>query len=111
MNFSHIADEFIAKVQAAKLAANTEVNVIYHCVDDLGKPIAPFRESMVGTVQVKGGPPGFAQNLAAGLHADTIIGNINYLIRPATPERFCVPRHAPKIPMRLVRMELEIIDG
>lgn len=46
----------------------------------------------------------------AAAHLDTIIGKINSLIRSATPEQFCRPREAPKIPMVLVGMELEITD-
>jgi hypothetical protein len=48
--------------------------------------------------------------MASAFHLDSIIGNINSLVRTATPERFAVPDDAPKIPMRLIRMELAITD-
>jgi hypothetical protein len=110
-DFSQLADEFIAKVGAANITPTTEVNLVYYCMDQGGNPIPPFRMSITPATTVKGaGNQALANSFALMFHVDAIIGNINSLVRPATVERFFVPRDYPHIPMRLGRLEIEIAD-
>jgi hypothetical protein len=111
LDCSRLADEFIARVQAATLTPTTEVDVVYYCVDERGNDIPPFRMSMVPLTRVSvEGDPAFAAELASTLNIGSIIDNINALVRPATADQFSIPRDAPRVPMRLVRMELDITD-
>jgi hypothetical protein len=112
IDFQKTADEFIERVKTATIGPNTEVAVVYYCHDGYGNPIPPFRMSMVGTTSVTvPGDPGFAKNWAAKIHVDTIIGNINSLVRPSTMQRFSVPREVAHVPMLLERIDLEIKEG
>lgn len=112
VDFQNSADAFIEKVRAATVTANTEVNAVYYCLDKEGQPLEPFRLSLVPTTQVKWpGNPSGAKDMAEKMHRDTIIGNINSLIRPSTPERFFVPREMAGIPMTISRLELEIKES
>jgi hypothetical protein len=109
--FAPLAEEFIAEVQSHTLTSTTEVNVVYHCVDEFGRMLTPFRMSMVAMTKVTApGDPEFAREFALVMHRDSIIQNINSLVRPALPDRFCVPREYATTIMRLVRLELEILD-
>jgi Domain of unknown function (DUF4365) len=111
VDFQKKADEFIAAVKAAKITWSTDVDVVYYCIDERGDPIPPFRMSLVPNTRVSwpGNPQG-AKCMVEKMHIDTVIGNINSLIRPGTPERFSVPEDAPRIPMTLERIELEIAE-
>ncbi len=111
IDFPALADEFIAKVRAATITGSTEVNTVYYCVDADGNDVPPFRMELAPLTTVKA--PGnieWAKKFAAKDHLESIIDNINSLIRPSTPERFFIPRDAPQIPKILKRVELEIVD-
>jgi hypothetical protein len=111
VDFQKKADEFIAAVKAAKITGSTDVDVVYYCIDDRGNPIPPFRMSLVPNTRVTwpGNPEG-AKSMVEKMHIETIIGNINSLIRPGTSQSFSVPRDAPRIPMTLKRLDLEIAN-
>lgn len=112
IDFPAFADECIARVAAATISPATEVNVVYHCVDADGNELPPFRMEVAPLTRVSvPGDPELARRWAAKDHLNTIIGNINSLIRPSTQDCFYVPREAPKTPLILKRVELEIVDA
>jgi len=109
--FGHLADEFIERIRASKITATTEVFLVYQCVDQAGNPLPPFRDPITPktTVRFPGDPEG-AKALATTMHIQTIIDNINSLVRSADPDELVMLRGAPQIPMRIVGFELEVQD-
>jgi hypothetical protein len=110
IDFNAKADEFIARVQAADITATTEVELIFHLLDQSGAPLPPVRRSITGTVSVQGGPSKqFQQAFARSQYIQQIIDNINSLVRhcPTTPIMM------PETGRRLVTVqdiEMEITD-
>jgi hypothetical protein len=108
IDFNAKADDFIARVQAAKLGPSTDVVLVYHLRDVNGTLLPTFRDSIAGTIKVQGLATQ-AQNLGLAQSAflATIIGNINSLVRhcPSTPFML---RGAGNVPVTVEHMELEI---
>ncbi|HEY7426217.1 MAG TPA: hypothetical protein VH682_18445 [Gemmataceae bacterium] len=106
--FAARADEFEARVRDANISGTTEVTLVYRCVDEQGRDLPPVRISIVPQTKVGGfGATGPA--FAATIHRDTILGNINSLVRHA-PTGLTLLRDAPQIPLRIVGFDLEIKD-
>jgi hypothetical protein len=106
--FASVADEFEARVRAANISGTTEVTLVYRCVNEQGQELPPVRTSLVPTTKVEGlGPDGPA--FAAAIHRDTILGNIDSLVRHA-PKGLVRLRDAPQIPLRIIGFDLEIKD-
>ncbi|HYT87944.1 MAG TPA: hypothetical protein VEL76_04435 [Gemmataceae bacterium] len=106
--FAALADTFDARVRAANISGTTEVTLVYRCVDKEGRDLPPVRTSIVPQTQVAGfGTAGPA--FAASIHRDTILGNIDSLVRHA-PSGVIMLRDAPRIPLRIVGFDLEIED-
>src|SRR4051794_1411663 len=96
--FEELADSFVARVKAEKITASTKVTLVYQCVDRNGKQVS-VPTSLVPNIDID--MPGNRQleeELTAGIRTDTIIGNINSLVRPA-PLEFVMLRDAPQIPL------------
>src|SRR5947209_6268337 len=80
--FAARAEEFIARVRAAPLDAATEFVLVYHCVDAAGQPLPPVRVHLEPTTKVEWqGDSAFARRFAAMLHRETIVRNIDSLVR------------------------------
>jgi hypothetical protein len=106
--FASLADTFEARVRAANVSGTTEVALIYRCVDKGGRDLPPVRTSIIPKTKVAGfGAAGPA--FAANLHRDTILRNIDSLVRHA-PSGLIRLRDAPQIPLRIVGFDLEITD-
>jgi hypothetical protein len=106
--FASLADEFIARVQASSIGPATEVVLVYHCVDQDGNPVPPIRMSLEPTTVVRfPGNPDFARQFATGIHLDTIVGNINSLVRHA-PVGPVMLRDGPVFPVVVRDFSLEI---
>jgi hypothetical protein len=106
--FAALADKFEARVRDANMSGTTEVTLVYRCVDEEGRDLPPIRTSIVPETKVSGfGVTGPA--FAAAIHRDTILGNINSLVRHA-PTGLIMLRDAPQIPLRIVGFDLEIKD-
>ncbi len=108
-HFAKLADEFIIRVKASSLSPTAEVTLIYKCVDQQGKELAPIRTSLTPTTTVRGFQQEAGQAFARSVHIDTIIGNINSLVRNP-PKGLVMLRDAPQIPLRVVDFEMEIVD-
>jgi uncharacterized protein (DUF433 family) len=79
--FAVRAEEFIAKVQAAPLDPATEFVLVFHCVDQEGRPLPPVRIPLEPTINVAfRGDSEFARRFAVLLHRNTILANINALV-------------------------------
>jgi uncharacterized protein (DUF433 family) len=103
------ADEFIARLRAAPLDAATEVVLVYHCVDQDGHPLPPIRTSLEPTTTVQWpGDPESARKFAASIHLDTIIGNVNALVRNA-PEGPIRLRDGPEFAVTVRDFSLEVL--
>jgi hypothetical protein len=90
------ADEFKRRIRAARLTPTSDVVLITHFEDSKGNRLPPRLDSLVASTKVKGLR---AAQLAAAVHLESIIGNINALV------------HARKDPnLRVVDFELEISD-
>jgi predicted nucleic acid-binding protein len=113
--FHLLADDFAARVSAANVGPSTEVWLIYHCVDGGGRPVELFRETLVPAVKVDGpGTRGPGRREAAARFAssslvDTILGNIESLVRHA-PEGIIRIAAGPATPVQIRRMTLEIVQ-
>lgn len=107
-HFAALADEFKARVRDANISATTEVTLVYRCVDEAGRELPPVRTSIVPQTKVGGFGPTESE-FAADIHRDTILGNIDSLVRHA-PTGLIMLRDAPKIPLRIVGFDLEIKD-
>ena len=106
--FVSLADTFKARVRAANISGTTEVTLVYRCVDKEGRELPPVRTSIEPQTHVAGfGAAG--PTFAATSHRDTILGNINSLVRHA-PSGLIMLRDAPQIPLRIVGFDLEIKD-
>jgi hypothetical protein len=106
--FASLADAFDARVRAANISGTTEVTLVYRCVDEEGRDLPPVRTSIVPQTQVAGfGAAGTA--FATTIHRDTILGNIDSLVRHA-PSGLSMLRDAPQISLRIVGFDLEIKD-
>jgi hypothetical protein len=103
-----LADEREARVRAVPITGTTEVTLVYQCVDQEGKELPPVRTSLVPQTTLSGfGTSGPA--FAAAIHRDTILGNIDSLVRHA-PVGLIMLRDAPRNPVRIVGFELVIED-
>jgi hypothetical protein len=107
-HFASVADEFEARVCATPLSGTTEVTLIYRCVDEEGHDLPPVRTSIVPQTKV-GGTGATGPAFAVAVHRDTILGNIDSLVRHA-PDGLIRLRDAPQIPVRIVGFDLEITD-
>jgi hypothetical protein len=105
--FGRLADEFEARVRTANLTGTTEVTLIYQCVDQEGNEVS-VPQSIVATTQLKGFGEA-AEPVAAKLHRDAILANINSLVRHA-PQDWITLRDGEKNPLRIVGFNLEIED-
>ena len=80
--FATVADEFEARLRTTNLSGTTEVTLVYRCVDEEGRDLPPVRASLVPQTKVGGfGVAGPA--FATDSHRDTILGNIESLVRHA----------------------------
>jgi hypothetical protein len=106
--FATLADQFIARVRAANVGPATEVWLTYHCVDQAGTPLPPFRVSMEPTTTVRfPGNQELARRFAAAAHLDAIVGNINSLVRHA-PVGLVMLRGGPGLPVFIGDFSLDI---
>ncbi len=82
--FGELADRFIERLRSTKLTGATEVAFLYQCFDQQGNAFPPIRTSIIPrtTVRFSGDQPG-ATVFAAAMHLDSLIGNINSLVRNA----------------------------
>ncbi|HUY33367.1 MAG TPA: hypothetical protein VMV69_11520 [Pirellulales bacterium] len=109
--FSHRADEFIARIESVPLTASTEVVLVYHCLDERGVQVPPIREPLAPLVSVR--MPGVREagkRFAATVYRETIIDNINSLVRGAPNGMNKIP-NAPQVLLRIMDFELEISDS
>jgi hypothetical protein len=107
--FAALAAEFEARVRTANISGTTEVTLVYRCVDAEGREVPPVRVSIVPLTKMTGsGPAG--PRFAAAVHRDTILGNINSLVRHA-PAGLVMLHDGPQIPLRIVGFELTIEDA
>jgi hypothetical protein len=106
--FGELADRFIEQLRSVKLAGTTEVTIIYQCVDQQGNALPPIRTSITPrtTVRFPGDSVG-ARVFAAAMHMDTLVGNINSLVRNAPTGYVSFPEH-PGIAIQIRGVELEI---
>jgi hypothetical protein len=109
-DFSALADDFIAQINAANIQPATEVNLIYHAEDSKGSPLPPHRLAITPATTWKGmGSTAAAQGIAASSHIAAIIGNINSLVRGCPPGPTMMQGFGNQV-VTINNIELEIIQ-
>jgi hypothetical protein len=106
--FDLLADDLIARVQAASIGTDTEVALLCHCVDLEGQPVPPVRMAVepVTLVRVRG-EKGTAPQFAPSLQIGAIIDNINSVVRRAPLGIVRLP-DGPSFPVIIRDFTLEI---
>jgi hypothetical protein len=106
--FGELADRFIARLRSTKLSGGTEVTILYHCVDEQGSAFPPIRTSITPRTTVQfPGHQAEARVFAAAMHLDSLIGNINSLVRNAPTGYVSFPEH-PAVAVQIRGFELDI---
>jgi hypothetical protein len=106
--FGELADKFIERVRRTKLTGATEVTILYQCVDQQGNAIPPIRTSITPRTTVRfPGDQGEARVFAAAMHLDSLIGNIDSLVRNAPTGYVSFPEH-PGVALQIRGVELKI---
>jgi hypothetical protein len=106
--FGELADRFIERLRSTKLTGGTEVTILYQCVDQRGNAFPPIRTSITPRTTVRfPGDPAEARVFAAAMHLDSLIGNINSLVRHAPTGYVSFPEH-PGVAVQIRGFELEI---
>lgn len=106
--FGELADKFVGRLRSTKLTGATEVTIVYQCVDQQGNAVPPIRTSITPrtTVQFPGDRTA-ARVFAAAVHMDSLIGNINSLVRNAPTGYVSFPEY-PGIAIQIRGVELEV---
>ncbi len=106
--FGELADKFIERLRSTELSGTTEVSIRCHCFDQQGNALPPIRTSITPrtTVRLPGDQAG-ARMFAAAMHLDSLIGNINSLVRNAPTEYVSFPEY-PGVAVQIRSFELEI---
>lgn len=108
--FAILADELIAQVRAAKLGPTTEVFLVQHCVNQDGVLVEPVRTTISPAISVTfPGNQVLAWQFAAEEFRNTIIGNINSLVRYA-PTGLHMISGGPNFPVAVRDFSLEIVQ-
>jgi hypothetical protein len=106
--FGELPDRFIERLRSTKLTGETEVTVLYHCVDEQGNAFPPIRTSITPRTTVRfPGHQAEARVFAAAIHLDSVIGNINSLVRNAPTGCVSFPEN-PGVAVQIRGFELEI---
>jgi hypothetical protein len=106
--FGELADRFIARLRGSKLTGGTELTILYHCVDLQGNAFPPIRTSITPRTTVRfPGHQAEARVFAAAMHLDSLIGNINSLVRNAPTGYVSFPEH-PGVAVQIRGFDLEI---
>jgi len=106
--FAALADEFVTRVRAANIGPSTEVVLLYELSDVGGNPVPAVRVLLEPTTTVSWpGNPEAARRFAIAVHLDSIIGNINSLVRNASTDPIML-RGGPSIPVVVRGLSLEI---
>ncbi len=106
--FGELADKFIERVRSTKLTGATEITILYQCVDQQGNAFPPIRSSITPRTTVQfPGDQGGARVFAAAMHLDSLIGNIDSLVRNAPTGYVSFPEH-PAIALQIRGFELKI---
>jgi hypothetical protein len=106
--FGELADRFIGQLRTTNLTGGTEVAIVYNCVDERGNAFPPIRTSITPRTTVRF--PGYqadARVFAAAIHLDSLIGNINSLVRNAPTGYVSFPEH-PTVAVQIRGFELVI---
>lgn len=106
--FGELADRFIERLRSTKLTGETEVTILYQCVDQQGNAFPPIRTSITPRTTVRfPGDQAEARVFAAALHLDALLGNINSLVRNAPTGYVSFPEQ-PGVAVQIRGFELEI---
>jgi hypothetical protein len=106
--FGELANRFIERLESTRIAGETEVTIVYLCVDQQGKVLAPIRTSITPRTTVRfPGDQAEARVFAAAVHMDSLIGNINSLVRNAPTGYVSFPEY-PGTAVQIRGFELEI---
>jgi hypothetical protein len=106
--FGELADRLIERVRSTKLTGASEVTILYQCVDQQGNAFPPIRTSITPRTTVRfPGDQGEARVFAAVMHLDSLIGNIDSLVRNAPTGYVSFPEH-PGVALRIRGFELKI---
>ena len=107
-SFGEYADRFIEQLSTTELTGSTEVSILYRCVDRQGREVPPIRESVTPTTRVRfPGDKEWRREFAARAHLDSIIGNINSLVRNAPTGFVSFPKYT-NGPVQIRGFDLEI---
>ena len=98
----------VLRIRCVRPAGAKEVAILYKCVDQQGNALPPIRTSITPrtTVRLPGDQIG-ARVFAAAIHLDSLIGNINSLVRNAPTGYVSFPEY-PGLVAQIRDIELEI---
>jgi hypothetical protein len=108
--FGEIADRLISRVRSSNIRGDTEITLVISYVDAQGKKLPPQRESITPTTTVRApGNRDAAARLVVGFHLDSIMGNINSLVRNALTGFIPTPGYVGGV--QICGFDLEIVEG
>jgi hypothetical protein len=107
-SFAAFANQFIEQLKNTDLNEYADVFIVYLCVDKQGRDVTPYRVSITPTTKVRlPGDQEKAREFAVRTHLDTIIANINSVVRNAPTEFVTFPEQ-PELPVQIQSFKLEI---
>ena len=106
--FGQYADEFIERLRNTEINAATDVSIVYRYEDQHGNGVNSNRSSITPqtTIRLPGDVEG-AKRLASAAHLNSLIGNINSIVRNA-PSGFLSFPENPRLSLRIVGFDLVI---
>lgn len=107
VDFNAKADEFIVRINASTITANTDVVLVFHLMDPSAGTVLPSVRLSIATSTRVAGPQAAAT--AHALHVSNIIDHINSLVRNCPTQPFIMKGAGTK-PVNVEDIDMEIID-
>ena len=103
---AHRADEYVAAVKSAAIGPSTEVDLIFHWVNQDGENVSLSRESMVPETKVDAQPIEVASAIAINFHVGCIIENIKRRILDSPEDYVRFPQYPRPVMIRDIDLEI-----
>lgn len=78
--FERLADEFEARIKAAKIDGSTYVTLLFRGTDQAGREVGPLRMPIETYLTVQGATPGSLDRFAADFYLGTIVDNMRSMV-------------------------------
>jgi len=108
--FGQYADQFIERLRNIEITGATEVSIVYRYMDQHGNALdsSPTSITPRTSVRIPGDVEG-ARRFASAAHLDSLIGNINSLVRNAPTGILSFPEY-PGVAVQIQSFELKIVQ-